>query len=54
MSAALRRGACPTLAAPMLTGDGWLARLAVGGADAGAARRAGGGGGAARQRARSR
>ncbi len=25
----LRRGACPTLAAPMLTGDGWLARLAV-------------------------
>ena len=28
MSAALRRGACPTLAAPMLTGDGWLARLA--------------------------
>ena len=26
---ALRRGACPTLAAPMLTGDGWLARLRV-------------------------
>ena len=30
MSAALRRGACPSLAAPMLTGDGWLARLSVG------------------------
>lgn len=27
MTAALRRGACPSLAAPMLTGDGWLARL---------------------------
>ena len=27
MSAALRRGACPSLAAPMRTGDGWLARL---------------------------
>ena len=27
--AALRRGACPTLAAPMPTGDGWLARLAL-------------------------
>jgi precorrin-3B synthase len=29
MSAPFRRGACPSLAAPMLTGDGWLARLAV-------------------------
>ena len=28
VSAAMRRGACPTLAAPMLTGDGWLVRLA--------------------------
>lgn len=28
MTAALRRGACPSLAAPMRTGDGWLARLA--------------------------
>lgn len=28
MTAALRRGTCPSLAAPMLTGDGWLARLA--------------------------
>jgi precorrin-3B synthase len=27
MIAALRRGACPSLAAPMRTGDGWLARL---------------------------
>ena len=54
MSAALRRGACPTLAAPMPTGDGWLARLAVAEADGGAARRARGGGGAARQRASSR
>lgn len=29
MTAALRRGACPSLAAPMLTGDGWLARLVL-------------------------
>lgn len=29
MTAALRRGACPTLAAPMRTGDGWLARLTL-------------------------
>ena len=29
MSAPMRRGACPSLAAPMPTGDGWLARLAV-------------------------
>lgn len=27
MSAPMRRGACPSLAVPMLTGDGWLARL---------------------------
>ena len=27
MTAALRRDACPSLTAPMLTGDGWLARL---------------------------
>lgn len=27
MTAAPRRGACPSLAAPMPTGDGWLARL---------------------------
>lgn len=27
MSAPLARGACPSLAAPMRTGDGWLARL---------------------------
>lgn len=27
MTAAFRRGACPSLAAPMRTGDGWLARL---------------------------
>lgn len=27
MTAALVRGACPSLAAPMRTGDGWLARL---------------------------
>ena len=32
MTAPLRRGACPTLAAPMPTGDGWLARLAGRGA----------------------
>ena len=32
---AMRRGVCPTLAAPMRTGDGWLARLAVAGLDAG-------------------
>ena len=25
----MRRGACPTLAEPMQTGDGWLARLSV-------------------------
>ena len=29
MTAALRRGACPSLAAPMATGDGWLARLMI-------------------------
>ena len=27
MTAAMRSGACPTLAAPMQTGDGLLARL---------------------------
>ncbi|MGH7089651.1 MAG: precorrin-3B synthase [Stellaceae bacterium] len=27
MKAGLRRGACPSLAAPMLTGDGWLVRF---------------------------
>ena len=37
---ALRRGACPSLAAPMPTGDGWLARLTLAEAlTAGAARR---------------
>jgi precorrin-3B synthase len=30
-SSLLRRGACPSLAAPMLTGDGWLARFSVDG-----------------------
>ena len=29
MSAPLRRGACPSLAAPMPTGDGWLVRLTL-------------------------
>ncbi|MEX2520010.1 MAG: hypothetical protein WD969_11820, partial [Paracoccaceae bacterium] len=29
MSAPRRRGACPTLAAPMETGDGWLVRIAL-------------------------
>ena len=51
MTAPLRRGACPSLGAPMPTGDGWLVRLsAARGAGPGAARGACRRGGAARQR----
>ena len=52
MNAPSRRGACPTLAAPMLTGDGWLARLTpAAGLTPAQLAGLGRGGGAARQRA---